>query len=796
MFFIFFGLTSFGVERIDSVQIKLAINNGITYLKNKQAPNGQWQYEISGHTLGATAMCVLAFIDAGVLRDDDSLLRGVGVLRSYRAGENIFDVYPVAVQTIALIRFGESSDLPAIKNNIQWLIKRQVNDDSAGAGGWQYSSGHYSTFETYYVCLAFYEAEQIGVTIPRAVWDKIRQFWERTQNTDGSWGYRPLSRGSGNAYSCTTNAGIISLILSTSFHDSGKFRVTGNHIQCGQFDPHNISERITSALASLDSPQISQQVQINGILPKPQNSNNRQNNEIRWVHYNLFAAENVGRFLGRSEIGQCDWYREGTLSLLRQLRENQTDHWIDSSGETILQTSCAVSFLAKGRRQIAVSKVCNLNDADWNQHPYDIDHLLRFVGGRWNFPLGWRQVDLLTANVDELIRTPVIYFSGKRLMSNWNDVEKKSVAIKLRDYISRGGFIVAESLGDDNIFEVEFFDLMNLVFGDSGYEVGLLDSDHPAWSMEVLIEPDQRRPIKGITTACRTNVFFIPATKNQPSLSCLWEISRVDGRNDLYSPLVKRRIENGLNIGWNILSYAIDTERQYRDETNNTSTPDGEKNDFAIRRGGIFLGVLLQGEVNSASRALSNLLKWIKSNLGMRVVDGVDLVGFDSEMFGYPVLFMSGRKAFTLTQKQREMLRRYLEHGGFLFVNSVCSSKTFTDAFIEEAGKILPDCQIQIIPQDDVLLSDKLGGFNIKNVEISQKEHAPNRQTIINFRNEKPELYGVRIGNNNYWSIILSPMDVICPLESSKFATCRSLSANSALQITINYILYTLEPQK
>jgi hypothetical protein len=584
---------------IDSVSVSNAISKGIAHLKKQQKEDGQWQYEIAGHTVGATAMCVIAFIEAGVSRDDLSLIRGVQALRRYRAGDNIHDTYPIAIQTIALTRFGDSSDKPILERNVNWLVRHQVNDGSNGDGGWQYSSGHYSTFETYYVGLALYEAEQSGVSVPREVWDKIRRFWERTQNADGSWGYRPLAKGSGNAYSCTTNAGIISLILATGFNDSGRFRVEGERINCGRFDPYNISARIELALTSLDNPLISQQVPATGVWGAKSTNSAVKIREMRWVHYNLFAVENVGRFLGRSDIGQCDWYREGTLSLLDQLREHR-DYWADSSGETILETSCAVSFLAKGRRPVTIAKVSNsaqdvlkftrLNTAAQQreavvqgrslppvpasvQHPYDVDHLLQFVGERWNFPLGWRHVELGNISADELIQSPVLYFSGDNMPFNGSGAEMKRVAVKLRDYLDRGGFIVAEALSAGGEFEAEFRELMRLVFRDAGNDDGkdagkdtggdvnleLLEVTHPIWSCATFIQPEQQRPIKGITAACRTNVIFIPAVKGQPSLSCLWEISRLGGRNDLYSSSVRRRVVVGLGIGLNILTYAIDS---------------------------------------------------------------------------------------------------------------------------------------------------------------------------------------------------------------------------------------------
>ncbi|MDR1483442.1 MAG: DUF4159 domain-containing protein [Planctomycetaceae bacterium] len=797
LFFIFLlSICSFACafegDLLEVVRVPDAIDKGVTYLKSKQQQNGQWDYEIPGHTVGATAMCVLSFIDAGVPREDVSLLRGVSALREYRAGENLHDTYPIAVQTIAFIRYGNQSDRPAIEHNIKWLLQRQVNNGSHGDGGWQYRSGHYSTFETYYVGLCLYESELIGVKIPRDVWDKLRRFWERTQNNDGSWGYRPLAQGSGNPYSCTTNAGIISLILSTSYHDSGRLRVDGERIRSGTFDPYNIAPRIALALTSLNNPTLSQEIPENGIW-NTKKINALKMREMRWVHYNLFAVENAGRFLGRSDIGQCDWYREGTLALLRQLREHK-NYWADESGETILETSCAVSFLAKGRRPITVSKISTLHNSSWNQYPYDVDHLLRFAGGVWKFPLGWRQLDLSKSATEELGQSPILYFNGSKLPMSGSESERKRIAEKLRVYLDRGGFILAEASGDDRGFEIGFKDLMRLVYNDTGEELELLDAEHPIWSSEKLIPITERRQIKGMTAGCRTNVILIPAAKGQLPLSCLWEIARVDGRNDLYLPKVRRQVESGLAIGLNILSYAMDSERRYRDETTESNVAGAGKG-LANRRGGIFLGILSQGEPNTVPRALPNLLKWVGGNMGLSVNADVDAVGFDEKMCGYPVLFMFGRKAFKLSQEQRNGLRRYVERGGFLFVNSICSSKLFTDSFKEEINQIFPDNPLQILPENDVLFSDIAGGFKINTVEIRQREYAPNRETITKSHNAKPELFGLCLGGKNAgntWSIIFSPTDVLCPLESPKFSGCPTYSPNSALQLTVNFLLYAL----
>jgi len=58
------------------------------------------------------------------------------------------------------------------------------------------------------------------------------------------------------------------------------------------------------------------------------------------------------------------------------------------------------------------------------------------------------------------------------------------------------------------------------------------------------------------------------------------------------------------------------------------------------------------------------------------------------ELFGFPFVVMTGEADFTLTRKERENLRRYLESGGFILASAGCSSKEWDTAFRREIGKV------------------------------------------------------------------------------------------------------------
>ena len=61
---------------------------------------------------------------------------------------------------------------------------------------------------------------------------------------------------------------------------------------------------------------------------------------------------------------------------------------------------------------------------------------------------------------------------------------------------------------------------------------------------------------------------------------------------------------------------------------------------------------------------------------------------------------MTGEGAFTLTDAERENLKRYLERGGFLLASAGCSSTPWGESFTTEIQRIFPDRALADIPTD------------------------------------------------------------------------------------------------
>jgi Domain of unknown function (DUF4159) len=61
------------------------------------------------------------------------------------------------------------------------------------------------------------------------------------------------------------------------------------------------------------------------------------------------------------------------------------------------------------------------------------------------------------------------------------------------------------------------------------------------------------------------------------------------------------------------------------------------------------------------------------------------------ELFGFPLVIMTGEGNFQLTDREKDNLRRYLERGGFLLASAGCSSRDWDRSFRREMARCFPD---------------------------------------------------------------------------------------------------------
>ena len=93
-----------------------------------------------------------------------------------------------------------------------------------------------------------------------------------------------------------------------------------------------------------------------------------------------------------------------------------------------------------------------------------------------------------------------------------------------------------------------------------------------------------------------------------------------------------------------------------------------------------------------------NLLNFVKENTDIYVNPAYVFVDLASDdIFRYPFLFITGHGNMVFSDKEASRLRKYLELGGFLYVDDDYGiDKTFR----REMKKVFPDKELQPIPFD------------------------------------------------------------------------------------------------
>ena len=803
--------------------VRSGVDGAIAFLRQKQKPNGEWD-EYPGYRPGTTALCALSLLSAGLDKDDPTVAKALEFLRGFSPQEQN-QTYPISLQTMVFCLADPETDRARIEANVAWLVERQLKTSNEYDGGWSYvgidqASERADNSNSQFAVLALYEAEQIGVAIDEAVWKRAENYWLRMQNDDGSWGYRastlnPEGYSSGYGTGSMTCAGIAALAMCSGVREAARARVEGNDFLCCQDFEDEIAVRISSGLNWL------------GKHFSARTNPGRAAGTDSYFFYYLYGLERIGRLTANRFVGRSDWYREGADALLRR-KGALSQFWNaqkDLAGNNCVSTSFALLFLSKGRWPVLVSKLKYGDGEDWNAHPSDLARLTRRVEREWKTNLVWQTVDARRATLDDLLQTPILSISGTETPLPSDAEEKRRFIEMLRGYLEQGGFIFAEAIDGDVSFERGFRELIAEIAAQDGGELRLLEPEHPIWTAEKVVAPERARPIWGLDFGCRTSVVFVPAYRptpgangeapsvfdDRPSLSCLWEASkpfersRGNGQNGQNGQIEQNgeggataisanaaaEIETAFAIGLNVCAYATNREMKFKEEIPADVAAELEKTKGV--RNSLFAAILeCGGGSNCAPRAIPNLMKAIRGNLGIPAQLYVPRASAKrDDLFDYPTLFMHGRNAFSFGNEERERLRLYFERGGFLFANAVGSSKKFEEAFLKEVAAILPNAELVDVPADDPIFTGRYGGFKIETLQYRTRKNENGRKTTATVVEGPPRLKGVALDGR--WVLLYSPDDVACALENVAAANFDGLTQKSAFRLATNILFYAAE---
>ena len=760
---VFLTPTHCRAQEVNAATVQRSIDRGITYLRKSQRERGGWE-EYTGQSCGASALCTLALLNAGVKRQDPDIIKAVRYIRA----DEPTQTYSVALQTLVFCQIGAAGDRPRIRRNVKWLVDAQV-DAGSRSGGWGYSDnrGSGDPSNTQFALLALAAAQDRGFEIDPAVFERSLKYWEQRQNANGGWAYS-----SGAASGSMTCAGIASVIIARGRLSDGSSKIQGDDISCCGGD----IKKKDPIVDGLDWLARSFSVRTN------------PGGHGGTFFYYMYALERVGRLSGRRFIGDHDWYREGAAKLIA-LQDNFQGFWSGGGWENnrVVSSSFALLFLSKGKRQVVIGQLQHGDDksTSWQKHPDAMRQLVRHVERDWGRDLTWQTIKAKRATAKDLLQTPVLIISDNQAL-RFSDALKA----RLKEYIDQGGTILFEADGGNGCGDATAFqNSVKTLCTDWFDGVGLqrLPPTHPVWYAERKVDVSALSEgfwIYGVQACCRTAVFYSP----EP-LSCRWELSDILQKSNVGSKAVRLKLDTGVRIGQNIIAYA--TGRELKDKLEERVLLNGDEM-AASSRSVVRMAMLgLDAGGNEAQRALPNASAIIRERSSLTLSAGKEPIGFSAQSLkDVAMLWIHGRTEFKLTNAQRDILRDYVNNDGVILGSAICGSKPFTESFRREMALVLPDAKLTPMRPDHPAFTDAFHGDDIRRVTIRTPRQDGAGQAISR-RLSHPLIESAVV--DDIASIFFSPLDLSCALESQNSVQCPGYGTDDAAKIVGNLILFALQ---
>jgi hypothetical protein len=158
---------------------------------------------------------------------------------------------------------------------------------------------------------------------------------------------------------------------------------------------------------------------------------------------------------------------------------------------------------------------------------------------------------------------------------------------------------------------------------------------------------------------------------------------------------------------------------------------------------------------------------------GGRGENATDRRRLAAELLPSPIVYLNGHGDERIGPREREILKHYLENGGFLLAEACCGKEAFRRQFADALKEILPDSELRLLPDDHAIWTAS-GKFLLT-------PHKPF------------PLYGVQHGCK--WVAVFSPRPLAYYWEANDTKTPEG---RAAFQLAANIIAYAtgLEPPR
>jgi len=726
---------------ISDEHVGRAIRRGLDFLYKTQSPEGTWETKYDrGHEGGCEALVLVAALSAGEDRQNPQLKIALAHLDKLTPET----VYVRAMRTMVYSRLRGEAYKKRLAGDVAWLVKRQSRN-----GGWGYGPGHRTTrvrpdwtdaSNSQLALLALRDAADAGVEISDGVWRRVRDYWANAQNSDGGWGYEPpgrsVARLRGSSHGSMTAAGLASMLIS--------------------IDKYGLSPASEDATVSPDVAILSRGF---GWLAKNFTVTKVPGwvwgTSEEWPYYYLWCLARVCSRGGLRSLGTHQWYPEMAARVLS--RQRRDGSWSNAprgekATDAPVRTCFALLTLIQGRAPVLINELGGRVGFGGSARA------TRWIGGRYGKPTAWQAIR--PDDSDEVFsEAPILYINlGGRL--KLADLP----ADRIRRFVREGGTVL---VGTPIAGVGGARDGFLTMFSKYGYHAEAVGQAHPLMTVVDKLSTATGAQLVGIGDHCRTRIFIMGSDKG------LWRSTPGAGE----SP-------GEYKLAINLLYYTTDRTRPKRRVPASARRKAAKADPLHSLRVSRIRHAGGWADCPMAMTRLSEVLTEALS-LGVKEVQPVSLSGKIPP--GVSLLWMTGSADPKLTDQQKARLKKFVEGGGTLFVDSTVGKIGFVQAVSAMLKEMFGPDNLETMLEDHPIITGRFGGGIGSDI---RKVHYTRAAAGVHPDKRIAGLVGVEI--NGRTAVIFSRYGVTCPLEGLPTYGCVGLATDDARRLAANVVLYTI----
>ena len=257
------------------------------------------------------------------------------------------------------------------------------------------------------------------------------------------------------------------------------------------------------------------------------------------------------------------------------------------------------------------------------------------------------------------------------------------------------------------------------------------------------------------------------------------------GWDNTYPTLIKDakyyKRNSAVIIGVNLAAYAIGwssnghriAARERFDQV------EGKKNPDKI----VFAQLKSDGIWNTNPGSESRFMRYLAKNVNINTGVKPEVISIQKNpLENYPFIYFTGIGNFQFSEEEVRKLRKYLDNGGFLFINNALGLNEFNHCVLREIKKLYPEGKMLNIPASEPIFTTAPFKFSSSGFSPEAKQK---------FRGQfRPLLFGMK--TDNRYKIVYSPVDLATGWLGAPSPGSVCYNSDTAMKLGADIITYFL----